>query len=398
MVRVKRTTPALPTGIVLDRGSAVTIAAQLEEQVTWLIATGALGPGDRLPSIRELGAELGIHHHTVRQAYLGLDARELITVRHGAPATVRGFTGLWQARPRYPGAMRAQGVLIAAHTPFYLPFLRGAERGGAEAGMLTIVAATENSIVRSKLQMQQFVTAGVRGIIAASMGRLVHEEVEGQDADRTIPVVYCDQPAQVEDAFRFDDTGAGRELAEHLAGHGHRRVTFMTPSLEYPNMAALHRGFQQALDGGVLEGVDVVLCDDFSIGAGVAAATMALTSAAPPTAIATVADELAIGVIDAARRVEVRVPDDLALVSYGAIDAGAYVDPPITTIDLPAEEMGLLAARLLAARIRGEPSQGTTYLPGRLVVRASCGHHADRPVASEHRGAGPSDALAYPGG
>ena len=382
-MRVKRPRSGVLAGIVLDRDSAVPIAAQLADQLTWLIATGELAHGDRLPSIRESGAELGIHHHTVRQAYLELHSRELITVRRGAPATVRGFTGLWQARPSYAGAMRAQGVLIAAHNAFYLPFLRGAERGAAEAGMLTIVAATDDNVVRSKFQMRLFVTAGVRGIIATSMGRLVHDEVGGQDADGSIPVVYCDQPTQVEDSFRFDEPGAGRELARHLAGHGHRRVTFMTPSLEYPNMAALHRGFQQAVEGGLLEGVDVVLCDGFSIGAGVAAATMALTSAVPPTAIATVADELAMGVIDAARRAAVRIPDDLALVSYGAIDAGAYVDPPITTIALPAEEMGLLAARRLAARIRGEPPEGTTYLPGRLAVRASCGHHDDRPAASE---------------
>src|SRR6188472_4797774 len=108
MVRVKRARAAISTGIRLDRDSAVTIAGQLEEQLTWLIATGMLAPGDRLPSIRELGAELGIHHHTVRQAYLELDARELITVRRGALPTVRAFRGLWQARPRYPGAMRAQ--------------------------------------------------------------------------------------------------------------------------------------------------------------------------------------------------------------------------------------------------------------------------------------------------
>ena len=383
MVRVKRATTAGSTGIRLDRSSAVPIAVQLEEQLTWLIAAGVLVPGARLPSIRELGAELGIHHHTVRQAYLELDARELITVRRGAAATVREFTGLWQARPRYAGAMRAQGVLIAAHTPFYLPFLRGAERGGGEAGMLTIVAATDDSVVRSKLQMRQFVTAGVRGIIAVSMGRLVHDETEAHGSDDIIPVVYCDQPTQVEDSFRFDDPRAGLELAMHLAGHGHRRVTFMTPSVEYPNMAALHRGFQQAVGGGHLEGVDVVICDDFSIAAGMAAATTALTSAVPPSAIATAGDELAIGVIDAARRVGVRIPDDMALVSYGAIDAGGYVDPPITTVALPAEEMGLLAARRLAARIRGEPPEGTTYLPGRLVVRASCGHHDDRPTGSQ---------------
>jgi len=50
---VKRVRPAIPTGITLDRGSAVTIAAQLEEQLTWLIATGALAPGQRLPSSRD---------------------------------------------------------------------------------------------------------------------------------------------------------------------------------------------------------------------------------------------------------------------------------------------------------------------------------------------------------
>ena len=272
MVRVKMARSAVSTGIVLDRGSAVTIAAQLEEQLTWLIATGALAPGDRLPSIRELGAELGIHHHTVRQAYLELDARELITVRRGAPPTVRAFTGLWQARPRYAGALRAYGVLIAGHTPFYLPFLRGVERGADEAGMLTIVAATDDSIVRSKLQMRQFVTAGVRGIIAASMGRLVSDEVEGGTPDTVIPAVYCDQPTETVDSFRFDDPGAGLELATHLAGHGHRRVTLMTPSLDYPNMAALHRGFRQAVEGGLIDGLDVVMCSDFSIGAGVAAA------------------------------------------------------------------------------------------------------------------------------
>jgi DNA-binding LacI/PurR family transcriptional regulator len=71
----------------------------------------------------------------------------------------------------------------------------------------------------------------------------------------------------------------------------------------------------------------------------------------------------------------VRIPDDLALVSYGAIEATAFVDPPLTTVELPAHEMGLLAARRLAARISGEPAQGPTVLPGHLVVRASCGHH-----------------------
>jgi len=375
MMDVKGSHPEGPLGIELDRESAVPIAAQLEEQLTWLIATRVLGPGDWLPSIRRLGAALGIHHHTVRNAYRELDARDLITVRHGAAATVKEFASLTQARPRYAGAMRAWGVLIAAHVPFYLPFLRGVEIGAAETQALIIVSATDNSLVKSKLQMHQFVAAGVRGIIAASMGRLVQEEFESHGPGSAIPIVYCDQPVQAEESIKFDDPRAGLELAEHLAGHGHRRVSLMTPSLEYPNMAALHRGFQQAVDSRLIDAVDVLLCGGFSIEDGASAATAALASAAPPTAIATVADDLALGVITAARNAQVRIPDELALVSYGGIDVAAFVDPPLTTYALPTQEMGLLAARRLAARIRGEPAQGSTILPGHLVVRASCGHH-----------------------
>jgi len=365
-------------GIELDRDSVVPIAAQLEEQLTWLIATLTLRPGDRLPSIRQLGAALGVHHHTVRHAYRELDARGLISVRHGAAATVNELRGLMQARPRYAGAMQARGVLIAAHVPFYLPFLRGVEAGAAESKALVVVAATDNSLVRAKLQMHQFVAAGLRGIIAMSMGGLAQEEFEGHGDDSAIPIVYCDQPVRAEGAINFDDRHAGFELAAHLAGHGHRRISLITPTLEYPNMAALYGGFKQALDSGTIDAVDVLPSAGFSIEDGVSAATAALGSSVPPGAIATAADDLAIGVITAARTMGVGIPDDLALASYGGIDAAAFVDPPLTTFALPAYEMGLLAARRLEARIRGEPAQGSTLLRGHLVIRASCGQHALR--------------------
>ena len=379
MVHTKGSPLLGPMAIELDRGSPVPIATQLEEQLTWLIATRTLAPGDRLPSIRELGAALGIHYHTVRQVYRDMEARDLVSTRQGAGTTIKGLTSLLQARPRYAGAMPAQGVLIAGYNSFYLPLLRGIELGGAETHILTILAVAEDSQVKANLQMHQLITAGVRGLIVASVGQFVREELEAQGPEAAIPVVYCDWSDEVEEAIVFDTHGAGSALAWHLAAHGHRRVAFMSPMVEYPHMAALFRGFQAAVGGGVIEAVDLLPCADFSIEAGAAAASAALSSAAPPSAIATAADDLALGVITAARQLGVRIPDDLALVSYGAIDATAFVDPPLTTVVLPVHEMGLLAARRLAARIRGEPAQGPTVLPGQLVVRASCGQHERRP-------------------
>ena len=383
MVHVKGSPVLGPMAIQLDRESAVPIATQLEEQLTWLIATRTLSPGDHLPSIRELGAALGIHYHTVRQVYRDMEARDLVSTRQGAGTTVRGLSSLLQARPRYAGAMPAQGVLIADYDAFYLPLLRGIELGGAETHILSILAVAEDSHVKANLQMHQLITAGVRGLIVVSVGQLVHEELEAQGPDASIPVVYCDWSAEVEEAIVFDAPGAVSALTTHLAEHGYRRVAFMAPMLELPHMAALYRGFQDAASSGVIEAVDLLPCEGFTIEHGAAAASAALRSAAPPRVIATASDGLALGVLDAARQLGVRVPDDLALVSYGAIEASAFVDPPLTTVALPVHEMGLLAARRLAARIRGEPAQGPTVLPGHLVVRASCGHHEPMPDSEQ---------------
>jgi hypothetical protein len=61
-------------------------------------------------------------------------------------------------------------------------------------------------------------------------------------------------------------------------------------------------------------------------------------------------------VLAAARDLHIEVPDELSVVGYGEIDAAGHVDPPLTTVSLPAEEMGLLAGRRLAELIRGRPS------------------------------------------
>jgi len=373
-MNVNGPTPSVSLGIELDRPSAIPIARQLEDQLTWLIATGALAAGDRLPSIRRFGAALGIHHHTVRQAYLALDGRGLITLRPGAAATVREFSSLRLARPRASTAMTAWGILIPAHTPFYSPFLRGIEQVAAAKRALTVISVTDNNQVKAKLQMQEMMAAGVRGIIAASLGKLEGDEL-GTNGPNAIPIVYCDQPLQEEESIVFDDAGAGYALAAHLAGDGHRRLSFMAPTLEYPNMAALHQGFVRAVDGDLIEAVDLLPCADFTVEAGEEAATAALSGGKPPRTIVTGGDELAIGVLASARKLGVRIPGDLALASYGAIAATGYVDPPITTVALPAHEMGILAARRLAARTAGAQAGSRTSLRTHLLVRASCGPH-----------------------
>lgn len=366
---------AIKVPIHIDRDSAVPIGVQLSEQLAWLIATRAFAPGDSLPSIRTLASLLGIHHHTVREVYRDLQVDGLVAVRHGAGVTVKEFSALQLARVRAVRGISTIGVLIAGFDPFYLPFLRGVERAAVEARLLPIVSVTEDSPVKARLQISQLIASGVGGIIAASVGEVTRDELSAEDERSIVPVVYCDQPDQFEESIVFDAPTAGYELAIHLAGHGHQRITLIAPALDMPNVAKLASGYERAVAEGRIRGLDFVSSDGFGIDAGRRAAARASKAVRQPTAFATASDELAIGVLAAARDLGLRVPDDLAIVSYGEIEAARFVEPRITTVALPAEEMGLLAARRLAARMRREPPWGSTLMNGLVVVRDSCGEH-----------------------
>ena len=65
----------------LNPGSDISLIAQLAQQITWLIAGGELTEGDLLPPMRELAEQLGVHMHTVRQAYQRLEADNLVSIR-----------------------------------------------------------------------------------------------------------------------------------------------------------------------------------------------------------------------------------------------------------------------------------------------------------------------------
>ena len=64
--------------IILDPDHGTTLVFQLKQQITWLIASGRLKPGDRLPSVQEMARNLGINLHTVRSAYGKLAAEGLL--------------------------------------------------------------------------------------------------------------------------------------------------------------------------------------------------------------------------------------------------------------------------------------------------------------------------------
>ena len=90
-----------------------------------------------------------------------------------------------------------------------------------------------------------------------------------------------------------------------------------------------------------------------------------------PEAIFVASDVVAIGAMAGLREAGFSVPRDVSVVGFDAIPLAAYLDPPLTTIRLPAYDLGLAAGRAILERIAGRPVAARTLLPTELIVRAS---------------------------
>lgn len=169
-----------------------------------------------------------------------------------------------------------------------------------------------------------------------------------------------------------DNEAGGRLAVEHLLALGHRRIAIITnASLAYTAASERLAGYREALAAaGIAEEPALVAEGAFDAQSGHRAMTEILARTTPD-AIFVASDVVAIGALAGLREAGLSVPGDISVVGFDAIPLAAYLDPPLTTISLPAYELGRAAGRAILDRIAGRPVAGRTLLPTELIVRAS---------------------------
>jgi LacI family transcriptional regulator len=192
------------------------------------------------------------------------------------------------------------------------------------------------------------------------------------------PVVLMGQLPNSRVPFVDVDNVGGAGLAvRHLLGLGHRRIGLITNAdPAYTASADRLMGYRQALaEGGVDYDEGLVRYGNFTPQSGLAAMDELLTLQPRPTAVFVASDTVALGALQALRRAGLRVPQDLALVGFDDIPLAEFVDPPLTTVRLPAHGLGWGAADLLIRLIAAEEEirNPNVFLETELVVRESCG-------------------------
>jgi DNA-binding LacI/PurR family transcriptional regulator len=173
-----------------------------------------------------------------------------------------------------------------------------------------------------------------------------------------------------------DNIGGARIATQHLVGLGHRHVGLITNApLAYTASADRLAGYRETLEAaGIAYSEASVRFGNFTPQSGFDAMSSLLSLKPRPTAVFVASDTVALGALQAIRQHGLRVPKDLALVGFDDIPLAEFVEPPLTTVHLPAFGLGWGAVDLLIRLIAGEEIRDPhIVLETELVARESCG-------------------------
>jgi len=165
----------------------------------------------------------------------------------------------------------------------------------------------------------------------------------------------------------------GYNATEYLIKQGHKRIGFITGSMDLGCSQDRLKGYRSALrTHHIPEMPELVYEGDFNQPDGYAGASAFLELPIPPTAIFASNDVMAMGVMDAVRNRNLRIPDDISVVGFDNIPQSAMINPSLTTVQQPLEQMGRVATQMLLGILKTPKKDvNRIELPTELIIRSS---------------------------
>ena len=260
-----------------------------------------------------------------------------------------------------------------ASTPFAGAMIYGADQVAAAAGMTLMIINTERDMGVEARAIDTLIDRQVDAIVYATMW---HQIVEPPAGLKEVHSVLLDaRSTDPDDSWVVPDEELGGYTAtRHLIEHGHRRIGYLREASPYPAEPERFAGYQRALTENEFEfDPELVAVDQNDPVGGAEATARLLALDEPPTAIQCFTDRMAMGAYRAIRHAGLSVPDDISVIGFDNQDQIApWLDPPLTTMQLPHEAMGRWAVEHLLRVLSGEasgPRQQRMECP--LVVRDS---------------------------
>lgn len=253
-----------------------------------------------------------------------------------------------------------------------------------QQGYSVVLCATMNHRSKQTEYLELIMSLELSGLIY--IGNFARNPALTPIAASETPVVVMDEKQSglgaAVDSVVVDDYSGAFQAVSYLVSLGHRRIALATGPAELHSVRERRRGYQAALRRASIdldEQIDIT--GSFSDEFGASVLTQIISAADRPTAVFAASDIIAVGLMVAARKLNVRIPDDLSVVGFDDIPAAEYVTPRLTTVRTPVEESARAALAMLIERIddvRRPPREAMVSVA--LEVRDS----AAAPASGDH--------------
>ncbi len=268
------------------------------------------------------------------------------------------------------------GILVPEFEPFSTELLKG---------ISSAVEGTGYELLAYSGNLEHNQVGWERRSLSRLAGTLIDGAVivapTASVTDATIPVVAVDPhtgktgPSTVE----ADNVGGARAATQHLIELGHRRIAHIRGRTDLVSAQLREQGYREALvAAGIPFDPELVRVGGYRAAETTDAARELLSRSDRPTAVFAANDLSAIRVLEIARELGLRVPEDLSVVGFDNVPEAANAVPALTTVAQPLHQMGAEAVRLLLGLLAGGTTEDHLLLPASLVVRASTAPPAER--------------------
>ncbi|MDG9690544.1 LacI family DNA-binding transcriptional regulator [Streptomyces mutabilis] len=339
---------------------------------------GARGRSGGRPTLEEVAARAGVGRGTVSRVING-SPRVSDATRAAVEAAVAELGYVPNTAARALAANRTDAIALVVPEPetrfFAEPYFSdmlkgvGAELSETEMQLLLIFAGSD----RERRRLAQYLAAHrVDGVLLVS----VHADDPLPDmlSQLEIPAVISGPRSAAESlaSVDSDNYGGARSAVEHLLSRGRRRIAHITGRLDVYGAQRRVDGYRAALrDAGHEEDEQLIERGDFTEEGGRRAMAELLRRRPDLDAVFAGSDVTAAGARQVLREAGRRIPDDVALVGYDDSAIARHMEPPLTSVRQPIEEMGRAMIDLLLTEIADRRPAASRGLDRHQVVLAT---------------------------
>lgn len=377
---------------MITKDSPFPLYVQLAQYIRDKVRDGTFKPNYAIPSEFELAREFNVSRSTVRQAISEL-------VHEGVLARVSG-KGTYVSSDPFKQDFLARSGVIGLIQPylrdsFFTLITLSIESTTRAKGYQLMLSITDNKYEQHQRSVRQLLSKKVDGLIIFLPDNYPLDEITLSLVEQKFNFVLIDRylPGVDVSYVVSDNFGGAYQAVEHLIKLGHRRIGFVTrPSLQTTSVRDRVEGYRRALLDHGLPFDQSLVCDSlktsvsemefFGTARGnslhdVEVIAEFLKHEERPSAIFAVNDLVALATLEAASRLGLRIPEDIALVGFDDIDIVSHLETPLTTVAQDKYAIGAQAAQLLIDKIEGkEKGNRQIVVPTKLIVRRSCGTDA----------------------